>query len=190
MAARLVLVAMFLAIGFGLTARYFIKHAGGERAHITSIAVLPLQNLSRDPEQEYFADGLTDALITDLGKLGSIRVISRTSVMRYKGTSKPLPAIARELDVDSVVEGTVLRSGDRVRITTQLVRAEPEEHLWAESYERDLSDVLQLQNEVSRNIATQIQSKVSPEELPRSLETRVVKAEAYDDYLRGRYFLD
>ncbi len=156
---------------------------------IESVAVLPLQNLSGNPEQEYFADGLTDALITDLGKLGRVRVISRTSVMRYKGTNKPLSTIARELKVDSLVEGTILRSGNRVRITTQLLRAEPEEHLWAESYERELSDVLQLQDEVSRNIAMQMQSKFSRGTASPG-EPRLVSAEAYDSYLRGRFFFD
>lgn len=158
-------------------------------AHIDSVAVLPLQNLSRDADQEYFADGLTDALITDLGKVDGIRVISRTSVMRYKGTLKPLPVIARELNVDAIVEGTVLRSGNHVRITTQLVRAEPETHLWAESYERDLSDVLQLQDELSRNIANHIQAKVgSGKQLAAT--SRPFNPEAYDAYLRGRYFFD
>ena len=159
------------------------------QAPIESVAVLPLQNLSRDPDQEYFADGLTDALITDLGKLGTVRVISRTSAMRYKGIAKPLPVIARELGVDAVVEGTVLRSGDHVRITTQLVRAEPEEHLWAESYERDLSNVLLMQDELSRNIASQIGTKVRKDAAQGS-EARVVDPAAYDLYLHGRYFLD
>jgi TolB-like protein len=113
-------------------------------ARIQSIAVLPLENLSGDPAQEYFADGMTEALISDLGKLGKLRVISRTSAMHYKGTRKTLPEIARELNVDAVIEGAVLRSGNRVRITAQLIRASPETHLWAESYERDPRDVLAL----------------------------------------------
>ena len=116
---------------------------------IDALAVLPLENLSHDPDQEYFADGLTDALITDLGKVSGLRVISRTSVMSYKKTSKSLPQIARELDVGAFVEGTVLRSGDRVRITVQLVRAVPEEHLWAERYERDAGEVIQLEKRLA-----------------------------------------
>lgn len=165
------------------------RHVVPGKALIESVAVLPLQNLSRDPDQEYFADGLTDALITDLGKLGTVRVISRTSVMRYKGIAKSLPAIARELGVDAVVEGTVLRSGDHVRITTQLVRADPEEHLWAGSYERDLSNVLLMQDELSRNIDGQIQKKVGKDET-QGPDARGVDPQAYDLYLHGRYFVD
>src|SRR5262249_14452656 len=125
---------------------------------VQSIAVLPLENLSGDPAQEYFADGMTEALITDLGKIGSLRVISRTSAMHYKGTRKTLPEIARELNVDAVIEGAVLRSGDRVRITTQLVEASSDRHLWAETYERDLRDLLALQGEVAREVARQVKA--------------------------------
>src|SRR5205085_368230 len=120
---------------------------------IQSLAVLPLQNLSGDPAQEYFADGMTEELITDLGQISSLRVISRTSVMRYKGAQKPLPEIARELHVDAVVEGSVVRVRERVRITAQLIRAPTDVHLWGESYERDMGDVLALQDEVARAIA-------------------------------------
>ena len=123
---------------------------------ITSIAVLPLDNLSRDPEQDYFADGMTEELITDLSKIGALRVISRTSVMQYKGVHKPLPQIGRELNVDAVVEGSVLRSGNRVRISAQLIKAASDQHLWAESYDRDLSDVLKLQTEVAQAIAHEV----------------------------------
>ena len=118
---------------------------------IRSLAVLPLENLSGDAAQDYFADGMTDELITDLGKIGSIRVISRTSIMKYKGVHKPLPQIARELDVDGIVEGTVFRSGDRVRITAQLIQARVEKHLWAESYQGETRNALSLQNESQRN---------------------------------------
>ena len=180
-------LAMAAVTGVLLSVRFWPRKV--LRGPIASVAVLPLQNLSGNPEQEYFADGLTDALITDLGKLGKVRVISRTSVMRYKRTNKPLSTIARELNVDSLVEGTILRSGNRVRITTQLLRAEPEEHLWAETYERELSDVLQLQDEVSRNIAMQMQSKFSSVPVTKG-EPRLVSAEAYDSYLRGRFFFD
>jgi len=155
---------------------------------IESIAVLPLENLSGDKDQEYFADGMTEALITDLGKIGALRVISRTSVMRYKGTKKPLPEIARELNVDAVVEGTVMRSGDRVRVTAQLIQANPEKHLWSESYERDLRNVLALQSEVARAIANEIKIKVTPQEQTRLASARPVNPEAYADYLRGRFY--
>ncbi len=127
---------------------------------IKTLAVLPLENLSRDPEQEYFSDGMTEALITDLAKIGAFRVISRTSIMRYKGARKPLPEIARELNVDGVVEGSVLRAGDRVRITAQLIHATTDQHLWAESYERDIQDILKLQSEVAQAIAQEIKIKL------------------------------
>ena len=155
---------------------------------IESLAVLPLENLSKDPEQEYFADGMTEELITDLGKIKALRVISRTSVMMYKGMKKDLPAIARELNVDAVVEGSVLRSGNRVRITAQLIQAKADRHLWAESYERNLTDVLALQSEVARAIVEQIRINVSPQEEGRLLEARRVQMDAYDAYLQGRYF--
>jgi TolB-like protein/DNA-binding winged helix-turn-helix (wHTH) protein/Flp pilus assembly protein TadD len=154
---------------------------------IQSVAVLPLENLSRDPEQEYFADGMTDALITDLGKIGALRVISRQSIMRYKGSKKPLPEIARELNVDGVVEGTVQQSGGRVRITAQLVHGETDRHLWAESYERDFRDVLNLQREVARAVAREIKVTLSPGESSRLASVRSVNPEAYELYLKGRY---
>ena len=155
---------------------------------IESIAVLPLENLSGDKEQEYFADGMTEALITDLGKIGALRVISRTSVMQYKGTKKPLPQIARELNVDAIVEGTVQRSDNRVRITANLLHAPTDRHLWAETYERDLRDVLALQDEVARAIASEIQIKVTPNEQVRLASARPLNPEAYRLYLQGRYY--
>jgi serine/threonine-protein kinase len=154
---------------------------------IQSIVVLPLENLSRDPEQEYFADGMTEALITNLAQIRALRVVSRTSTMQYKGARKPLPQIARELRVDAVVEGTVARFGNRVRITAQLIEAASDRHIWARSYERDLSDVLALQGEVAREIADEIQVQVSQEERARLGSLRRVKPEAYEDYLRGRH---
>src|SRR5207302_2735606 len=135
----------------------------GAPEQVRALAVLPLENLSRDPEQEYFAEGLTEALITTLAKIGELRVVSRTSAMQYKGVHKSLREIARELDVDAIVEGTVLRAGRRVRITAQLIDAPKETHLWAESYERDLRDVLTLQAEVAHAIARQIQIKLTPQ---------------------------
>ena len=154
---------------------------------IESLAVLPLHNLSHDPEQEYFSDGMTDQLITDLAKFGGLRVISHTSVERYKGTQQSLPEIARELGVDAVVEGTVTRSGDRVRITAQLIDARTDTHLWAETYQRELRDVLALQDELSRDIAEEVRIKVTPEEQYRVTAARTASPQAYDAYLRGRY---
>jgi eukaryotic-like serine/threonine-protein kinase len=155
---------------------------------ISSLAVLPLANLSRDPEQDYFADGMTEALITDLAKTAALRVISRTSVMHYKATEKPLPEIARELHVDAVVEGSVQRSGNRVRITAQLIRAATDQHLWADSYERDLQDVLGLQNEVANAITQQVEGRLSQKNEARREGYRPVNLEAYEAYLKGRYF--
>jgi len=152
-----------------------------------SLAVLPLENLSRDPEQEYFAEGLTEALITTLAKIGELRVVSRTSAMLYKGVRKPLREIARELEVDTIVEGTVLRVGRRVRITAQLIDAARETHLWAESYERDLRHVLALQSEVAQAIAREVQVKLTPQERAHLSQTRPVDPEAYESYLKGRY---
>src|SRR5437899_5583015 len=155
---------------------------------IESLAVLPLHNLSHDSEQEYFSDVMTDELITDLAKFGGLRVTSHTSVERYKDTKRPLPEIARELGVDAVVEGTVTRSGDRVRITAQLIDGRSDRHLWAESYERDLRDVLALQNEVSGDIAKEIQIKVTHPEKSLLASARPVSPEAHEAYLKGRYF--
>jgi TolB-like protein/DNA-binding winged helix-turn-helix (wHTH) protein/Tfp pilus assembly protein PilF len=157
---------------------------------IQSIAVLPLENLSGDKEQEYFADGMTDELITNLSKIGTLRVTSRTSVMRYKGTQKPLPEIGRELNVDAVVEGTVMRAGNRVRITAQLVRAAADKHLWAEEYESSLSDILKLQGDVGRAISQAIQIRLTPQEQARLAGARPVNPEAYELVLRGRFLWD
>ncbi len=154
---------------------------------IESIAVLPLESLSRDPEQEYFADGMTDALLTDLGRISALRVISRQSIMRYKGSKKPLPEIARELNVDAIVEGTVQRSGDQVRITAQLLEGKTDRHLWAESYQRDFRDVLNLQGEVAQDIAREIKVTISPEESRRLATTSEVTPGAYEAYLKGRF---
>jgi TolB-like protein/DNA-binding winged helix-turn-helix (wHTH) protein/Tfp pilus assembly protein PilF len=155
---------------------------------IRSLAVLPLESLSSDASQDYFADGMTDELITDLGQISALRVISRTSVMTYKNARKPLPEIARELNVDAVVEGTVLRSGDRVRITAQLIEAASDKHLWAESYEGELRDTLALQSKVARAIADQIQIKLNPQERAALKNVKAVDPQAYESYLKGRYF--
>jgi TolB-like protein/DNA-binding winged helix-turn-helix (wHTH) protein/Flp pilus assembly protein TadD len=155
---------------------------------IRSLAVLPLESLSNDASQDYFADGMTDELISDLGQISALRVISRTSVMAYKHARKPLPQIARELNVDAVVEGTVLRSGDRVRITAQLIEASSDKHLWSESYEGELRDTLALQNQVARAIADQIRINLNPQEQAALKTAKVVNPEAYESYLKGRYF--
>jgi len=156
---------------------------------LRSIAVLPLDNFSGDPSQEFFVDGMTDELITDLAKVSSLRVISRTSVMRYKGTKKELPQIARELNVDGIIEGSVTRSGGRVRITAQLINASTDRHLWAEAYEREAGDVLKLQSEVARAIAQQVQAQLTPQEQARLGSAQTVNLEAYEAYLKGRYYL-
>jgi eukaryotic-like serine/threonine-protein kinase len=160
--------------------------SNGEQVH--SLAVLPLQNLSGDPEQEYFADGMTEQLTADLSKIGAVRVISRTSAMRYKGANKPLPEIARELNVEGVIEGSVQRSGNRVRITAQLIHAPSDTHLWADSYERDLQDVLSLQDEVARDIANKIKIRLTPTEQARLSSAGPVDPQAYQSYLEGRYY--
>ena len=197
LSARLLLPgrrAMSVVVGFVLVlaALVFVWRiergragAGDIRPTIHSIAVLPLANLSHDPEQEYFADGMTDELITNLAKISALRVISRTSVMRYKRATPPLQQIGKELGVDAVVEGSVLRSGDHVRITAQLVEASTDRHLWAESYQRDVHDVLQLQDDLAGAIAKQVQAKLTPQERVRL--THSVNAEAYELYLKGRY---
>ena len=172
---------------FGSLAWWKLVHRADADA-IHSLAVLPLEDLSHDPAQEYFADGLTEALITDLAKLGSVRVVSRTSVMRYKGIHKALPSIAQELGVDGVVEGTVLRSGDRVRITAQLVRVRNEQHLWAEMYDRSLGDALSVQGQIANAVAEQIRLRLSPKLHEQLSGSRPVDPEAYDLYLRGRYY--
>jgi TolB-like protein/DNA-binding winged helix-turn-helix (wHTH) protein/Tfp pilus assembly protein PilF len=154
---------------------------------IKSLAVFPLENLSGDPAQQYFADGMTDELTTELAKIHSLRVISRNSIVQYRGRTKPLPQIARELNVDAVVEGTVMRSGDRVRITAQLIEASSDRHLWAESYERDMHDVLKLQDDFARDIARQVRAALTPTEQGRLARTSSVNPQAYESLLRGRY---
>ncbi|HEV2387522.1 MAG TPA: tetratricopeptide repeat protein [Candidatus Acidoferrales bacterium] len=156
---------------------------------IESLAVLPLENLSHDPEQEYFADGMTDALITDLAKIHALRVISRNSIMQYKGNRKPMPQIARELNVDAIVEGTVTRSGDRVRITAQLIEAPKDRHLWADTYEGDLHDILSLQDQVAKAIAREVRITLTPDEQTRLSSARPVNPAANEAYLRGLYEL-
>jgi TolB-like protein/DNA-binding winged helix-turn-helix (wHTH) protein/Tfp pilus assembly protein PilF len=180
-------------VGFGLVLLFaavvlWIVYPWNASSKIRSLAVLPLENLSGDPSQDYFAEGMTDELITDLGQISTLRVISRSSVMTYKSVRKPLAEIARELDVQAVVEGSVLRSGERVRITAQLIEVPPDRHIWAHSYEGDLRDTLTLQNTVARTIAEQIQAVLNKQEKAALEKSRVVKPEAYEAYLKGRYF--
>ena len=157
-------------------------------ATIRSLAVLPLENLSGDASQEYFSDGMTDELITELGQIGELRVISRTSIMTYKNTHKSLPEIGRELNVDAVVEGTVLRSGRQVRITAQLIQAAADRHLWAQSYEGDIGDALALQKKVAISIAKEIRIELTPQEQSVLQTARHVNLDAQESYLKGRYF--
>jgi len=154
---------------------------------IRSIAVLPLQNLSNDPNQEYFVDGMTDELITDLAQIRGLKVVSKTSVMQYKGARLPLPQIGRDLKVDAVVEGSVMRSGDHVRITSQLIRAATDRHMWAASYEGDLKDVLSLQARVAAAITNEVKLNLTAEENGRLRAGNSTDPEAFDLYLRGRY---
>ena len=181
---------VLLGVGLGLNVvgvrdRLLGRPLAGE---ITSIAVLPLKNLSGDPAQDYFADGMTEALITELGKISTLQVISHQSVLGYRQTGKPAPQIARELKVNALLEGAVLRSGDRVRITANLVQAVPERHLWAESYEFNQRDVLAIQGEVARNIASRIRVKLTPQEQARLMSSRPVDPDAYEAYLLGRAY--
>jgi TolB-like protein/DNA-binding winged helix-turn-helix (wHTH) protein/Tfp pilus assembly protein PilF len=185
---RYVAMALALVTGLGILLVLFFRARDHSPTRIRSLAVLPLENLSGDVSQNYFSDGMTDELITDLAQISALRVISRTSAMVYQGARKPLPQIARELNVDAVVEGTVLRAGDRVRITAQLIDASTDKHLWSQSYEGELRDTLALQDRVARAIAEQIQINLTPREQAALKSARVVDPKAYEFYLKGRYF--
>jgi len=186
-AAVILVAAVFIARNVGGLRDRLLGPVGPPR--IESLAVLPLENLMGDPQQEYFVDGMTEELIADLSQVSALRVISRTSVMQYKGSKKLLPQIARELKVDGVIEGSVLRSGDHVRVTAQLIQAATDTHLWARSYERDLRDVLALQDEVARAIADEIRVKLTPQEQTRLGRARPVNPETYEAYLKGMFYL-
>jgi serine/threonine-protein kinase len=168
------------ALRESISAKFFSEN-------IDSIAVLPLENFSGDASQDYFADGMTEALITDLAKIGVPRVISRTSIMQYKGTHKPIPEIAKELGVTGIVEGSVVRAGDRVRVTAQLIFAPGDKHVWADSYDRNLRDILSIENEVSQSIAEAIRLKLSAEQKAHLAAARPVVPEAHEAYLKGRF---
>ncbi|MHB0970207.1 MAG: c-type heme family protein [Thermoanaerobaculia bacterium] len=179
--------ALLVALA-GLLAYAFLRHRGPPPSDaIASLAVLPLENLSGEKEQEFFADGMTEALIADLAQISSLRVISRTSVMQYKRARKPLPEIARELGVQGIIEGSVLRAGDRVRITALLIHGPTDRHPWAKSYERPFAHVLALQGEVARAIASEIRATVTPQESARLERRPHVSPRAYELHLKGRF---
>ena len=180
--------ALLLVIVFGFDVAGAREWLYSRTHPVRSLAVLPLENLSGDPEQEYFADGMTDELITTLAQLGSFRVVSRTSVMRFKKVSKPLAQVGQELNVDAVVEGTVERVGSHVRIRVQLIQADTDRHLWAQTYDRELRDTLLLQSEAARDIAQQIQFRLDSDRRPPAPTPRQVNPQAYEAYLHGLYF--
>ena len=180
------IVPFLLLFAFLLILR---THKSDPSAPICSLAVLPLQNLSGNPNEEYFADGMTDELITELAHIPGLRVVSRTSVMQDKGARKSLAQIAKELDVDAIVEGSVVRSGDRVRITAQLIDTRSDKHLWAQSFEGPLGDILSLQDNVAREISLQTRSVLTPAARAGMTNSRHINPEAHDDYLRGLYFI-
>lgn len=183
-----IVAAFVIFVGVVVGGYFLLRKPDDPAANIRSLAVLPLENLSGDESQSYFADGMTDELITDLAQISALRVVSRTSVMQYKDTHKPLPEIARELNVDAVIEGAVLRSGQQVRITAQLIHARLDKHLWAQSYEGDLRDTIALQKKVASAIAQQIRIELTPQERASLSAAKQVDPEAYEAYLKGRFF--
>jgi serine/threonine protein kinase/Tfp pilus assembly protein PilF len=184
-------VVMLALAAFVYTSFIRQRSVAEPNSEVRSLAVLPLENLSGDQSQEYFADGMTDALITDLAKIGALRVVSRPTVMQYKGVRKPLTQIGQELKVDAILTGTVVRSGEQVRISVQLFQIASEENrLWADSYDRDFRDVLALQRDVTQDIVGKIRIKLTPQEQGRIGNVRAVKPEAYDEYLRGKFYLN
>jgi TolB-like protein/DNA-binding winged helix-turn-helix (wHTH) protein/Tfp pilus assembly protein PilF len=187
--ALLAIAAVALAIVFGTRGLLHSKVAASTES-FRSVAVLPLRNLSSDPDQEYFSDGITDELITELAKIPSLHVISHTSVQRYKNTKLSLQEIAQELHADAVIEGSILRSGDRVRITAQLIDGRTDQHLWAEEYERDFRDVLKLQSEVAQQIAIQVGVNLTVNERARLAQTVAVDPAAHEAYLKGHFYWD
>jgi len=188
--ALLSAVALAFAVFSGIAVHYVrgMESAKANSDRNMSLVVLPLENLSGDKEQDYFADGMTDDLTANLAKIRSLRVISRSTAMAYKGTHKSLSEIARELHVDAVVEGTVLRAGNRVRITAELVQVSTDHHLWADTYESQLGDVLSLQNRVSSAIVDEIRINLTKEDKERLAKNPAVSPEAYEEYLKGRYY--
>ena len=184
-ASAIVLMAVAMGLNVGGVRERLL--GGASRPQIHSLAVLPLEDRSGDPQQEYFVEGMHEALITELSKIGALKVISRTSAARYKGVDKPLPQVARELDVDAVIEGSVLREGDQVRITVQLIHGPTDRNLWGRSFDRELRGILALQSEVARAIAQEIRVALTPEEQTLLSQDRPVNPEAHDAYLKGRH---
>jgi TolB-like protein/Flp pilus assembly protein TadD len=181
-------VAVLLGIELSGLPKWWL--GGSATRRFSSLAVLPVANLSGDPGQEYFADGMTDALINDISQIGALKVISRTSAMQYKGTKKPLPQIARDLNVEVVLESSVIREGSRVRVTAQLIEASTDRHMWAESFDRETSSVLALQSEVARAVARNVKGKLRPQEEARLSGRRTVNPATYEAYLRGMYYIN
>jgi serine/threonine-protein kinase len=182
------IVAVLILGAFAYMRFWRHQSAQTQETGIKSLAVLPMANLSNDPAQDYFADGMTETVIAGLAKIGALRVISRTSVMPYKGAKKPLPEIARELNVDAIVEGSVQRFGEQVQININLINGASENRIWSNSYKRDLREILNLQNEVVRDLSQQIQIKLTPQEQTRLSGARSINAKAYDYFLRGRFY--
>ena len=189
-AAVLLELIVAIAVGWLVVAHRHEPSGNASPPGLHSLAVLPLENLSNDLSQDYFADGMTDELITSLGQVDSLRVISRTSVMQYKGTRKPLPQVAHELNVDAIIEGTVVRSGDQVRITAQLIQARDEKHLWAQNYQGEMRDVLSLQNQIASAVAKQIKLTLNLREGIRTGIESPINPQAYESYLKGEYLLN
>jgi len=187
--AAVLVVGILAALGLSLYLVPAVSHRTSGSAPINSLAVLPLENLSGDPSQDYFADAMTDELITELAKVSTLSVVSRTTVTRYKHTNKSLPEIARELNVDGIVEGSVIRSAQRVRITAQLIHASTDHHLWAETYERDIGDALRLQSNIAQAITVQVQAQLTPQLEAHFRSARPVNPESYEAYLKGRYYI-
>jgi TolB-like protein/DNA-binding winged helix-turn-helix (wHTH) protein len=186
--AAVALAVVLLSAGFAIKMRSKSAASARRTSSIQAIAVLPLLNVSADSNQEYFADGMTDEIITDLAKLAGPKVISRTSIMQYKGTRKRIPEIARELQVGAVLEGSVERSGDRMRVRVQLIEASTDQHLWAEVYDRQLRDVLLLEAELARDIAGQIELRLTPQQQQDFAHNRTLNPQAFQDYLQGRHY--
>ena len=184
---KALIAVTIIAVVFGIWG--WMRNGGGTVGEIRSIAVLPLGNLMNDPSQDYFVDGMHEALISNLSHIEALKVISRTSTLGYRNTTKRMPEIARELGVDAIVEGSVLRAGNRVRINAQLIHGRTDEHLWSAEYERSLDDILALQNEVATAIAEEIKIAMTPGERARLAESRKISPEAYEWYLRGNDFL-
>jgi TolB-like protein/DNA-binding winged helix-turn-helix (wHTH) protein len=186
--AAVALAVVLLTAGFAIRMRFKSAASAVPPGSIQAIAVLPLLNVSADSAQEYFADGMTDEIITDLAKLAGPKVISRTTAMQYKGTRKTIPEIARELHVGAVLEGSVERSSDRMRVRVQLIEASTDQHLWAEAYDRQVSDVLLLEAELARDIARQIELRLTPQQQQNFAHNRTLNPQAFQDYLQGRHY--